>query len=47
MKSTEHLLACHPEQSEAESKDPAEVTLKVSRRDPSTTLGMTVFEDFS
>jgi ribonuclease PH len=31
----------HPEWSEAESKDPGEVTLKVSRRDPSTSLGMT------
>jgi hypothetical protein len=32
---------CHPERSEAESKDPVEVTLKVMRRDPSTSLGMT------
>jgi (E)-4-hydroxy-3-methylbut-2-enyl-diphosphate synthase len=33
----------HPEGSEAESKDPAEVTLKVAQRDPSTSLGMTDF----
>jgi DNA ligase 1 len=40
---------CHPERSEAETpvrlgpKDPGEVTLKVARRYPSTSLGMTVF----
>src|SRR6476660_3967270 len=34
-------FACHPERSAAESKDPAEVTLKVAQRDPSTALGMT------
>jgi hypothetical protein len=33
--------ACHPERSEAESKDPVEVSLKVASRDPSTSLGMT------
>jgi (E)-4-hydroxy-3-methylbut-2-enyl-diphosphate synthase len=34
-------LSRHPERSEAESKDPVEVTLKVMPRDPSTSLGMT------
>jgi (E)-4-hydroxy-3-methylbut-2-enyl-diphosphate synthase len=33
----------HPERSEAESKDPADGTLRLSRRDPSTSLGMTDF----
>ena len=33
----------HPERSEAKSKDPAEVTLKLTPRDPSTSLGMTDF----
>jgi (E)-4-hydroxy-3-methylbut-2-enyl-diphosphate synthase len=33
----------HPEGSEAESKDPADGTLRLSRRDPSTSLGMTDF----
>jgi hypothetical protein len=32
----------HPERSQAESKDPVEVTFKVLGRDPSTSLGMTV-----
>src|SRR5436309_3215793 len=32
---------CHPERSEAQSKDPVEVTFKVASRDPSTSLGMT------
>ena len=26
---------CHPERSEAESKDPVEITLKLAQRDPS------------
>src|SRR5438309_5306379 len=50
---SEALLICHPQRSgvsrsaeptarRAESKDPGEVTLKVSLRDPSTALGMTV-----
>src|SRR4029077_9809765 len=34
------IRACHPERSEAKSKDPAEV-LRVSQRDSSTSLGMT------
>jgi len=33
----------HPERSEAKSKDPADGTLRLSRRDPSTSLGMTDF----
>ena len=33
---------CHPERSAAESKDPVEMTLKVTLRDPSTALGMTL-----
>jgi hypothetical protein len=33
----------HPERSETKSRDPGEVTLKLSRRDPSASLGMTVF----
>ena len=33
----------HPERSEAESKDPADGTLRLSRRDPSTSLGVTDF----
>jgi (E)-4-hydroxy-3-methylbut-2-enyl-diphosphate synthase len=33
----------HPERSEAESKDPADGTLRLLRRDPSTSLGMTDF----
>jgi (E)-4-hydroxy-3-methylbut-2-enyl-diphosphate synthase len=33
----------HPERSEAQSKDPADGTLKLPRRDPSTSLGMTDF----
>ncbi len=33
----------HPERSEAESKDPADGTLRLLRRDPSTLLGMTDF----
>jgi len=33
----------HPERSEAKSKDPADDTLRLSRRDPSTSLGMTDF----
>jgi (E)-4-hydroxy-3-methylbut-2-enyl-diphosphate synthase len=32
-----------PERSEAKSKDPADDTLRLSRRDPSTSLGMTYF----
>ena len=35
--------AGHPERSEAEPKDPGEVTLKTTQRDPSTSLGMTGF----
>jgi hypothetical protein len=35
------FLIGHPERSEAESKDPVEVTLKITHRDPSTSLGMT------
>jgi hypothetical protein len=31
----------HPERNEVKSRDPVDVTLKVSRRDPSTRLGMT------
>jgi hypothetical protein len=38
---TAPLLFCHPERSAAESKDPVDVTLRVSRRDPSASLGMT------
>ena len=33
----------HPERSEAKSRDPADDTLRPSRRDPSTSLGMTDF----
>jgi len=33
----------HPERSEAKSKDPADATLRLSRRNPSTSLGMTDF----
>jgi len=33
----------HPGRSEAKSKDPADDTLRLSRRDPSTSLGMTDF----
>jgi (E)-4-hydroxy-3-methylbut-2-enyl-diphosphate synthase len=33
----------HPERSEAKSKDPADGTLRLLRRDPSTSLGMTDF----
>jgi (E)-4-hydroxy-3-methylbut-2-enyl-diphosphate synthase len=33
----------HPERSEAKSKVPADATLRLSRRDPSTSLGMTDF----
>src|SRR5437764_3968205 len=33
----------HPERSEAKSKDPADGTLKLTPRDPSTSLGMTDF----
>jgi (E)-4-hydroxy-3-methylbut-2-enyl-diphosphate synthase len=33
----------HPERSEAKSKDPVDGTLRLSRRDPSTSLGMTDF----
>src|SRR6059058_6297224 len=35
----------HPERSEAQSRDPAEVTSKVSPRDSSTSLGMTELEE--
>jgi hypothetical protein len=35
----------HPERSEAESREPAEVTSKLSSRDPSTPLGMTDLEE--
>src|SRR5947207_650144 len=31
----------HPERSVAESKDPVELTLNITHRDPSTSLGMT------
>src|SRR6476660_8927579 len=34
------LRCCHPERSEAESEDPAELR-EVMQRDPSTSLGMT------
>jgi (E)-4-hydroxy-3-methylbut-2-enyl-diphosphate synthase len=33
----------HPQRSEAKSKDPVDGTLRLSRRDPSTSLGMTDF----
>ena len=33
---------CHPERSPAEPKDPVEVSVKVTPRDPSTSLGMTM-----
>lgn len=35
------ILCRHPERSAAQPKDPVEVTLKFSRRDPSISLGMT------
>src|SRR5436190_24087947 len=35
---------CHPERSEAKSKDPVGVALKIAHRDPSTSLGMTALE---
>jgi hypothetical protein len=34
-------MRCHPEDSEAKPEDPIEATLKLSPRDPSTSLGMT------
>jgi hypothetical protein len=38
---TARFTSCHPERSAAKSKDPVELTLKLSLRDPSTSLGMT------
>jgi hypothetical protein len=35
-------MSVQPRSSRAQSRDPDEVTLKVSRRDPSTSLGMTI-----
>ena len=35
----------HPERNEAKSKDPVEISSKVSPRDPSTSLGMTDLEE--
>jgi hypothetical protein len=35
-------MGCHPERSEAESKDPADITEDL-QRDSSTSLGMTAF----
>jgi hypothetical protein len=35
------LLLCHPEWNEVKSRDPVEVALKLTPRDPSTALGMT------
>jgi ribonuclease PH len=37
----QRAILCHPERSGAESKDPREVSLKVTPRDPSASLGMT------
>jgi hypothetical protein len=34
----------HPERSEAKSKDPVEVAFKITKRDPSTSLGMPIVE---